>query len=151
MQESGARVMLKEVGDPERYGVAALDERKILSIEEKPAAPKSNYAVRLLRLRRQGLRHHPHAPSDRGRTEITDVNNEYIETRARWVHLRPLAWTDAGTFESLANANELLEDRNEIRPDRLAGHRRRRLHRLELRQLGCWRQPDVPSWSTSTR
>ncbi len=119
VQESGARVMLKEVGDPERYGVAALDERQILSIEEKPAAPKSNHAVvgcyaydgKVFDIIERI------APSDRGELEITAVNNHYIERGELQYSFVRGGWTDAGTFESLADANELLmRNGNEILP-----------------------------------
>ena len=109
-QEQGGRVLLKEVGDPERFGIAALDEKLILNIEEKPDYPKSNHAVvgcymydsQVFDIIKQI------APSERGELEITAVNNEYIERgllQYSFVHGR---WTDAGTFESLNEANELL-------------------------------------------
>lgn len=116
VQERGARVMLKEVGDPERFGVAALDEKLILEIEEKPAAPKSNYAVvgcyaydgRVFDII-DGIQ-----PSARGELEITAVNNRYIsrgELKYSFVRGR---WTDAGTFESLGEANTLLLSINNL-------------------------------------
>ena len=109
-QKHGARVLLKEVGDPERFGVAALDEQLILQIEEKPTEPKSNHAVvgcymydgMVFDLIDQT------SPSVRGELEITSVNNEYVargELQYSFVHGR---WTDAGTFESLNEANSLL-------------------------------------------
>ena len=119
VQERGARVMLKEVGDPERYGVAALDEKQILSIEEKPAAPKSNHAVvgcyaydsRVFDVIDSIV------PSARGELEITSVNNKYIERGELEYTFVQGRWTDAGTFESLADANELLMSiGNKIRP-----------------------------------
>ena len=102
--------MLKEVGDAERYGVAALDELRILSIEEKPAAPKSNHAV-------VGCYAYDSrvfdvidsiTPSGRGELEITSVNNKYIERGELEYTFVQGRWTDAGTFESLADASELL-------------------------------------------
>jgi glucose-1-phosphate thymidylyltransferase len=119
VQERGARVMLKEVGDPERYGVAALDEKLILEIEEKPSAPKSNHAVvgcyaydeRVFEII-DGI-----APSARGELEITAVNNRYIERGELQYSFVRGAWTDAGTFESLQDANALLlAIGNSIRP-----------------------------------
>ena len=110
VQERGARVMLKEVGDPERYGVAALDEKLILSIEEKPSQPKSNHAV-------VGCYAYDHKvfdiidtiqPSARGELEITAVNNRYIERNQLQYSFVQGRWTDAGTFDSLREANELL-------------------------------------------
>jgi glucose-1-phosphate thymidylyltransferase len=110
VQERGARVMLKEVGDPERYGVAALDEKLILQIEEKPSAPKSNHAVvgcyaydeRVFEVI-SSLK-----PSARGELEITAVNNRYIERGELQYSFVRGRWTDAGTFESLGEANNLL-------------------------------------------
>ena len=110
IQEKGARVLLKEVGDPERFGIAALDEKLIISIEEKPSEPKSSHAV-------VGCYMYDHKvfdiinnikPSRRGELEITAVNNVYInhgELEYSFVRGR---WTDAGTFDSLNEANMLL-------------------------------------------
>jgi len=118
-QGRGARVMLKEVGDPERYGVAALDEKLIIEIEEKPSTPKSNHAVvgcyaydaRVFDII-DGL-----SPSARGEYEITAVNNRYIERGELQYSFVRGAWTDAGTFESLQDANALLLSiSNSIRP-----------------------------------
>lgn len=116
-QKGGARVLLKEVGDPERYGVASLDERVILSIEEKPSNPKSNYAV-------VGCYMYPAnvfkiidqiKPSARGELEITSVNNVYIEKDQLQYGFVKGRWTDAGTFDSLAEANTiLLTNQNKI-------------------------------------
>ncbi|MFM2153332.1 MAG: hypothetical protein RL199_1767, partial [Pseudomonadota bacterium] len=109
-QGRGARVLLKEVGDPERYGVAALDETHVVEIEEKPAAPKSRHAVVGLYLYDaqvfdiiRGTR-----PSERGELEITAVNNAYIARHElQYDHCRG-RWTDAGTFDSLLEANRIL-------------------------------------------
>jgi len=109
-QKNGARVLLKEVGDPERFGIAALDEHQVVSIEEKPSNPKSNYAVvgcymydnKVFDLIRDTV------PSARGELEITSVNNLYVKLgwlRYGFVRGR---WTDAGTFESLVEANQLM-------------------------------------------
>ena len=109
-QEQGGRVLLKEVGDPERFGVAALDEKLILEIEEKPDYPKSNHAV-------VGCYMYDSqvfdiidriAPSERGELEITAVNNAYIARGLLQYSFVRGRWTDAGTFESLNEANELL-------------------------------------------
>ena len=118
-QARGARVMLKEVGDPERYGVAALDEKLILEIEEKPSQPRSNFAVvgcyaydRDVFDIIDGIQ-----PSARGELEITAVNNRYIERGELEYSFVQGRWTDAGTFESLNEANALLlEIDNRIRP-----------------------------------
>lgn len=117
-QRTGARVLLKEVGDPTRYGIAALDEQKIVEIEEKPGSPKTNFAVigyymydeKVFDFIRQ------QKPSERGEFEITDVNNEYIKRGEMEYDVLQGDWTDAGTFESLRIANRmLLECNNEIR------------------------------------
>ena len=109
-QVKGGRVLLKEVGGPERFGIAALDEKLILQIEEKPSQPKSNHAVVgcymydaqvfdiIDRIQ----------PSERGELEITSVNNEYIAHDLLQYSFVRGRWTDAGTFESLNEANELL-------------------------------------------
>lgn len=110
VQESGARVMLKEVGDPERFGIAALDEQQILEIEEKPSTPKSNHAVigcyaydaRVFDII-DGIE-----PSARQELEITAVNNRYIKRGELKYSIARGRWTDAGTFESLGEANSLL-------------------------------------------
>jgi glucose-1-phosphate thymidylyltransferase len=118
-QAVGARVMLKEVGEPERYGIAALDERQILSIEEKPSQPRSRYAVVGCYAYDAGVFDviDRIAPSERGELEITAVNNHYIERGELQYSFVRGGWTDAGTFESLADANELLmRNGNEILP-----------------------------------
>jgi glucose-1-phosphate thymidylyltransferase len=116
-QERGARVLLKEVGDPERYGIAALDEEQIMQIEEKPARPRSSYAVvglyfydrqvfDIIRLT---------TPSVRGELEITAVNNVYIERQQLQYSICRGRWTDAGTFDSLFEANRIMmENDNRI-------------------------------------
>ena len=118
-QQRGARVLLKEVGDPERFGVAALDEQVIISIEEKPTKPRSKYAVvgcymydeRVFDIIGRTKK------SARGEYEITAVNNVYIEDRQLEYGFVKGRWTDAGTFESLLEAGRLLlELDNQIRP-----------------------------------
>jgi len=109
-QEVGARVLLKRVGDPERYGIAAIDEKKILQIEEKPNEPKSDYAVigyymydaQVFDFIRQIK------PSARGELEITAVNNMYIEKSQLEYDILQGNWTDAGTIDSLQYANEIM-------------------------------------------
>ena len=113
----GARVLLKDVGDPERYGVAALDEHQVIEIEEKPTKPKSSLAVVGLYLYDasvfdiiRGI-----APSARGEYEITSVNNAYIARDQLRYDVCRGRWTDAGTFDSLAEANRILgETQNRI-------------------------------------
>jgi glucose-1-phosphate thymidylyltransferase len=105
--KEGAFVFLKNVPDPERYGVPEFDgEKRIIKIEEKPKNPKSNYAVTGLYIFDQSVFETIKRikPSGRGQLEITDVNNAYIEKQAlNWAELNGF-WTDAGTFASLFKA-----------------------------------------------
>ena len=105
-----AHIMLKEVEDAERFGVAEIESDRILRIIEKPATPPSNYAV-------TGVYCYPPdvfdiirtlEPSDRGELEITDVNNIYIQEERLRAAIFDGYWSDAGTFPSLARANELV-------------------------------------------
>lgn len=111
-QASGAKVLLKKVGDPERFGVAALDERKkmIIQIEEKSQSPKSDYAVIGVYMYGEQVFDFIRSiePSDRGELEITSVNNRSIERGEMTYDIVEGEWADAGTFESLNYANELL-------------------------------------------
>ncbi len=110
LQDSGARILLKEVADPQRFGVPELDGDRILRIEEKPSQPKSNYAVTGIYLydRRVFDFIRNLKPSGRGELEITDVNNHYIREGDLFYDVLDGWWTDAGTFESLFHANELV-------------------------------------------
>ena len=108
--ESGAHILLKQVPDPERFGVPVLNDGKIIAIEEKPKQPKSQFAVigiymydgtvfqRIRRLK----------PSARGEFEITDINNQYIEEGSLTYSILEGWWTDAGTFDSLRHATNLV-------------------------------------------
>jgi glucose-1-phosphate thymidylyltransferase len=112
-QVRGARLLLKQVPDPQRYGVAEVDGAKVKRIVEKPKEPKSDLAVvgvyfydpdvfdviRTLK------------PSGRGELEITDVNNHYLRADTLRFDRLPGWWTDAGTFDSLGLANELVAGR----------------------------------------
>ncbi len=110
--QNGARIFLKEVTDAQRFGVAEFDPqnpKKIIHIEEKPAQPKTNFAVTGFYLYDRhvfdvvkGLK-----PSGRGELEITDVNNYYIQKGQMEAHIVQGDWTDAGTFESLYRANRV--------------------------------------------
>lgn len=106
----GAIVFLKEVDDPERFGVAELDKKgNVLGIEEKPAKPKSNYAVTGLYIYDKTVfdKIKKLKPSGRGELELTDVNNAYIKEGKLKYHIIRGSWTDAGTFESLHKASLL--------------------------------------------
>ena len=109
-QGGGAKILLKQVSDPQRFGVPELEGNRVLRIEEKPKEPKSDYAVigvymydadvfQIIKTLK---------PSERNELEITDVNNAYIERgQMTWNELEGW-WTDAGTFESLLHASELV-------------------------------------------
>jgi len=109
-QERGAKILLKEVSDPQRFGVAELKGDRIAGIEEKPKEPKSQYAVIGIYLFDQQVFDTIKTlkPSDRGELEITDVNNRYIEKGVMTWDILEGWWTDAGTFESLLRANQLV-------------------------------------------
>ena len=109
-QKEGAKILLKEVPDPQRFGVAELKGDRIARIEEKPREPKSPYAVIGIYLFDQQVFDTIKTlkPSDRGELEITDVNNRYIEKGTMTWDILEGWWTDAGTFESLLRANQLV-------------------------------------------
>jgi glucose-1-phosphate thymidylyltransferase len=109
-QERGARILLKEVEDAERFGVAEIRGDRIVGIEEKPKRPKSNYAVIGVYMYDETVfdKVKNLVPSNRGELEITDVNNAYIrEGSMAFSHLEGW-WTDAGTFDSLLRATNLV-------------------------------------------
>lgn len=111
-QQNGAKILLQEVHDPQRYGVPELNGDKILSIEEKPRQPKSNYAVTGIYMYDSNVFDIVKTlkPSGRGELEITDVNNAYISRNELTYDILKGWWTDAGTHASLAYANELAKD-----------------------------------------
>ncbi|MCK4223909.1 MAG: NTP transferase domain-containing protein [candidate division Zixibacteria bacterium] len=109
-QKEGAKILLKEVSDPERFGVPEIVDGKIIGIEEKPKVPKSRYAVigiymydakvfDIIRTLK---------PSHRGELEITDVSNAYIKEGTMTYDLLDGWWSDAGTFESLLRTSNLV-------------------------------------------
>jgi glucose-1-phosphate thymidylyltransferase len=111
-QGKGAKILLKKVHDPQRFGVPEIDGDRVVRIEEKPKEPKSDYAVigiyfydaQVFDVIRNLV------PSARGELEITDVNNYYIERgEMTWNELDGW-WTDAGTFESLLRASNLVAE-----------------------------------------
>jgi glucose-1-phosphate thymidylyltransferase len=109
-QERGAKILLKEVRDAERFGVAEMSGSRIVGIEEKPAKPKSNKAVTGVYLYDGTVfdKIHQLVPSGRGELEITDVNNAYIREGTMTFANLDGWWTDAGTFESLLRATNLV-------------------------------------------
>lgn len=111
-QGRGAKILLKEVEDPSRYGVAEIEGNKIKSIEEKPSFPKSKYSVTGIYMYDQDVFSviKTLKPSGRGELEITDVNNFYINNSMLSYSILDGWWTDAGTFESLSQANLLAYD-----------------------------------------
>jgi len=114
-QEKGARIFLKEVSNPQRFGVPVFGKNKvsdkqkgrIIKIEEKPKFPKSKYAVTGIYMYDSNVFDiiRTLSPSNRGELEITDVNNKYIEAGQLQYEILTGSWTDAGTFESLLRAN----------------------------------------------
>lgn len=111
-QVKGAKILIQEVHDPQRYGVPELSGDKILSIEEKPQQPKSSYAVTGIYMYDSRVFDIVRTlkPSGRGELEITDVNNAYIEAGELTYDVLHGWWTDAGTHFSLTKANELAKD-----------------------------------------
>ena len=109
-QKTGARILLKQVPNPQRFGVAELSGDKIIRIEEKPAKPKSNYAVTGIYFYDATVFDIIRAlkPSPRGEFEITHVNDAYIAKGKLAYDILDGWWTDAGTFESFVKANELV-------------------------------------------
>ncbi len=111
---SGAMVFARKVNDPERFGVVEFDQNmKAISIEEKPAQPKSNYAV-------VGLYTYDNKvidiaknlkPSDRGEIEITDINRVYLEKGELQVNIFDSLWEDAGTFDSLLHVSNVMAEK----------------------------------------
>ena len=110
-QDDGARILIKKVKDPERFGVVEFKGDKVVSIEEKPKSPKSEYAVTGIYM------YDSHVfdiiktlkPSERGELEITDVNNAYLKKGNLFYDILSGWWTDCGTHESLLYANNLVE------------------------------------------
>jgi len=109
-QEKGAKILLKEVPDPERFGVAEIHKGHVVRIEEKPKTPKTNYAVTGIYMYDATVfdKIRTLEPSARGELEITDVNNAYIREAALSFAFLDGWWTDAGTFDSLLRAGNLV-------------------------------------------
>jgi len=115
LQPTGARVLLKEVSDPERFGVPVLEGTRIVRIEEKPAVPKSRYAVTGIYFYDQRVFDFIRTlrPSERNELEISDVNNAYINAGDLEYDILDGWWTDAGQFESLHHASALVAAQRE--------------------------------------
>jgi glucose-1-phosphate thymidylyltransferase len=112
-QEKGAKIFLKEVDDPERFGVAEIKDGRVINIAEKPEKPVSRYAVVGIYMYDNDVFEIIRSlkPSDRGELEITDVNNEYIKRGTMAYSILEGWWTDAGTsFESLFRASSLVRE-----------------------------------------
>ncbi|MBL0156917.1 MAG: NTP transferase domain-containing protein [Bryobacterales bacterium] len=111
-QPAGAKILLKEVHDPERFGVAEIHNNYVVNIVEKPAEPKSNFAVTGIYMYDNSVfdKIKTLEPSSRGELEITDVNNAYIRERTLSYSFLEGWWTDAGTFDSLLRASTLVSD-----------------------------------------
>lgn len=124
-QRRGAKILLKEVPDPQRFGVAELDGEQVIGIEEKPKTPRSNLAVIGIYM------YDPQVfdiiktlkPSGRGELEITDVNNAYIAQGTMTCEILDGWWTDAGTFESLHRAGNLVAQGGANRDADITAHR----------------------------
>jgi glucose-1-phosphate thymidylyltransferase len=118
-QGGGAKILLKEVHDPQRFGVATIEAGKVVKIVEKPKEPETNLAV-------IGIYMYDPAvfdicrtlkPSQRGELEITDVNNEYVRRGNLTYEVLKGWWTDAGTFESLYRSATLVRENGANRMD----------------------------------
>ena len=111
-QATGAKILVKEIVDPKRFGVAELDGDRIVGIEEKPDNPKSNLAVTGIYLYDSQVFDFVKnlEPSARGELEITDVNNMYIEKGEMTFDTIDGWWTDAGTIESITRASEMIRE-----------------------------------------
>jgi len=117
-QSGGARILIKEVPDPQRFGVVELKGKKIVSIEEKPKHPKSKYIVTGIYMYDKKVFDiiKTLKPSQRGEFEITDVNNTYLKKDLLYYDMLEGWWTDCGTFPSLLRANNLVQKKiNQVR------------------------------------
>ncbi len=124
-QEHGAKILLKEVQDAERFGVAEIEHDRIVGIEEKPAHPKSNCAVTGIYMYDESVfdKTRTLKPSARGELEITDVNNAYIREGTMTFNYLDGWWTDAGTFDSLLRAANLVHNTRQAEQSELTAVR----------------------------
>ncbi len=111
--DSGTKLFLKEISNPERFGVAELEGNKVIKIEEKPEKAKSNYAVTGFYLYDNEVFDiiKKLKPSGRGELEITDVNNAYIKKNDAKYRVLEGFWSDAGTYDSLFRASQLIKEK----------------------------------------
>ena len=111
-QPEGAKILLKEVPDPHRFGVATIEDNRLVKITEKPQKPDSSYAITGIYMYDSRVFDiiHTLKPSERGELEITDVNNDYIEKGTMTYDFLDGWWTDAGTFDSLLRASHLVAE-----------------------------------------
>lgn len=118
-QDKGAKILLKEVEDPERFGVAEIQGGKVVNIVEKPTKPTSNYAVTGIYMYDATIFEKTRVlkPSARGELEITDVNNAYINEGTMTYSFLDGWWTDAGTFSSLLRASNLVAKDSKVEPN----------------------------------
>jgi glucose-1-phosphate thymidylyltransferase len=119
MQGGGAKILLKEVHDPERFGVATVKDGKVTKIVEKPKSPETNLAVIGIYLYDAAVFDicRRLKPSARGELEITDVNNDYLQRGNLTCEVLKGWWTDAGTFESLYRSATLIRENGANRMD----------------------------------
>jgi glucose-1-phosphate thymidylyltransferase len=115
-QKEGARILIKKVPDPKRFGVVEFNDGKILKITEKPKKPKTNYIVTGIYMYDAKVFDiiKELKPSRRGELEITDINNRYISWGKMYYDILPGFWTDSGTFDSLLRANILAAKKSNL-------------------------------------
>lgn len=115
-QEKGAKLFLKEIGDPKRFGVAEIKNGKVIGIEEKPSKPKSNFAVTGIYMYDKQVFDviKTLKPSGRGELEVTDVNNFYVNQGTATYEILRGYWSDAGKFESLFLASEFIRNKKAL-------------------------------------
>jgi glucose-1-phosphate thymidylyltransferase len=124
-QPRGAHILLKKISNPERFGVPGMEGGRIVRIEEKPSVPASPFAVTGIYFYDSSVfeKANQLKPSTRGELEITDVNNAYLQEGTLTYSLLEGWWTDAGTFESLRAATNLVAETRESNPPPKRGGR----------------------------
>lgn len=127
--KGGAKIFLKEVKDPERFGVAEVDKKgRVISIEEKPKKPKSNLAVTGMYIYDNTVfdKMYNQQKSSRGEYEITYVNNEYVKDREMKSAVLNREWFDIGTIESLLEASIFMKDKNNIHGTKVSKRKKKK-------------------------